>query len=471
MGMKRIDQEPTTENIIESLKTNYVGRNQDVKGFLKTLDLIEGGFSFFLDGPWGDGKTFFVKEASAVMRLANGQIQNPEGITGLSELGEHFARFQLERGYMPVYYNAWCNDSDDDPVLSLMKVLVTEHKQLTDLAEISKSTSEKITKIADGVLGLTSLATSAATLAFTGVPMALPNGSGISGIVESFKKQCYFDSLQTDEEIRDVLKNMLEELMEGKADRLVLFIDELDRCRPAFALKVLERVKFLFNLDNVIVVFSTDLDKLSAVVENFYGQEFDGRRYLARFYDQVVKLSPVDIGDYARKKGFDKRSLADEIVRHLISSKSITMRDLHRVHQTIEPIKQRQPSVFSESDSIWILAIGVFVPFLAFVRILEPELYEKVQEGRFETMWERMASCSEFENATSSAADLLRRQIAPNNDDPEIVPPELRDSFEILFLIILFPESECAKEFIEISSMEPFAYRQVVEDALSGLRL
>lgn len=68
-----------------------------------------------------------------------------------------------------------------------------------------------------------------------------------------------------------------------RADKVVIFIDELDRCKPTYAVKLLERIKHYFNNDKIIFVFSTNLEELQSSVKCVYGESFNAYRYLDRF--------------------------------------------------------------------------------------------------------------------------------------------------------------------------------------------
>ena len=65
---------------------------------------------------------------------------------------------------------------------------------------------------------------------------------------------------------------------------LVIIIDELDRCRPLFALSLLERVKHLFLVEGVSFVFVTNMPQIEAVVAGTYGANTDAKIYLEKFF-------------------------------------------------------------------------------------------------------------------------------------------------------------------------------------------
>lgn len=60
--MKALDMKPTSDNLFDALKEDTVGRNEDVFRFASILNKINGRCSIAVDGNWGSGKTFLVKQ-------------------------------------------------------------------------------------------------------------------------------------------------------------------------------------------------------------------------------------------------------------------------------------------------------------------------------------------------------------------------------------------------------------------------
>ena len=69
--MRRTVLNPTEDNIMKSLEENIFGRNMDLNYFLELLSNIEGPYSLALNGAWGSGKTFFIKQAEMVLNAYN----------------------------------------------------------------------------------------------------------------------------------------------------------------------------------------------------------------------------------------------------------------------------------------------------------------------------------------------------------------------------------------------------------------
>ena len=87
-------------------------------------------------------------------------------------------------------------------------------------------------------------------------------------------------------EFRGVLEQTIERLkIKETSTRLVILIDELDRCRPTYAVELLEIAKHIFSVPNVTFVLSTNISQLACSVNVLYGSEFNSKEYLKRFFD------------------------------------------------------------------------------------------------------------------------------------------------------------------------------------------
>ena len=62
MVIRRLNKEPTDEELIKHMEKDSLHRNDDINDFMRFLFEIEGNYSIFIDGKWGSGKTFFVKQ-------------------------------------------------------------------------------------------------------------------------------------------------------------------------------------------------------------------------------------------------------------------------------------------------------------------------------------------------------------------------------------------------------------------------
>lgn len=125
--MKKSELLPTPENIRMTFLNDTIGRNKDVISFIKVLDSIQESYSIALDSQWGSGKTFFVKQVEMALNSLNDTSYNrpdhPEEIANLCKW--YFHNEHLPRPHVALYYDAWKNDLDDDPLYSFL-LTITE---------------------------------------------------------------------------------------------------------------------------------------------------------------------------------------------------------------------------------------------------------------------------------------------------------------------------------------------------------
>ena len=313
--MKRVDEEPTPEAIEAALAQDPLHRKKEIEDFLKMLIAVEPPYTFVIDAPWGSGKTFFVKQVARALQMANPAL-DPDLETLSATLGETAAELPATP-CLPIYFNAWEDDHFDNPILPI-------------LASIANAAGEESVKdgkdFGKGVIG--ALEAAASLIEYNG---------DINGAIENFTGTDFLKRYKKEKELRTKIDELIETYLPGIADRAIIFIDELDRCRPEFAIKVLERTKTLFQQENIVVVYSTDITRLAHSLQGVYGPSFEGSKYLERFYDKRLELDSIKPADYLRYKGvdtFDGYSFMD-ITIDLLNYKQASLRACNRLAKPI----------------------------------------------------------------------------------------------------------------------------------------
>lgn len=108
----------------------------------------------------------------------------------------------------------------------------------------------------------------------------------------------------------------LAELLEGiSRDYTIVFIvDELDRCIPEYAVKVLERLHHLTgNQSNIITVIAIDKPQLAASVKQLFGFDHP-EKYLEKFINFEIKLDNGSVSELITEKYADYIALFDKDV-------------------------------------------------------------------------------------------------------------------------------------------------------------
>lgn len=289
---------PTYENLFESYNQDAVGRNADVFAFIETLNEFDTSMSIAIDGNWGSGKSFFVQQVKMVMDAHNdhvpaGKLEHRDEIIYLR--GKHYEG-KTEPELQPqvcVYYDAWENDNDDDPILSLVYTILQEVKADFDCKKLD------FTAIASSIIGLVT---------------ARPWGE----LAKSLKRDDPMESIENAKELEGKIGEFLDSLLSERGNRLVIFIDELDRCKPEYAVRLLERIKHYFDHESITFVFSVNTNELQHTIKRFYGEGFDGARYLDRFFDFRMTLPAVNWKKYYQIIKFGETPYIFNLVCHAV---------------------------------------------------------------------------------------------------------------------------------------------------------
>ena len=299
--MKSLDLTPTNENVYNSLINDSVGRGEFVRQFVKMLNAIEDNCTIALEGNWGSGKTFFVKQVKMVLDAHNPNYQPVNGF--LTEerrkvIKEKCSEFNAEDGstelkpQLCVYYDAWQNDNDEDPILSLVYSIVKEIG--SDFSFDKKP-----------------------TLDICGELIKLVCDKDISKLIKVLKGKNALDRIRKTKDEADKVSEFLQSLLPEVGERLIVFVDELDRCKPSYAVKLLERIKHYFLDEEITFVFSVNINELQHTIKKHYGSDFDATRYLDRFFDLRATLPKFDLEKYYANIGFE---LNEKIFNYVCAS-------------------------------------------------------------------------------------------------------------------------------------------------------
>ena len=306
--MERISSDLTEPQIVALIENDPIGRNQEIADFISLIERVEGGYSFFLNAQWGDGKTVFVKQTSLVISALNENLEIAEEARFAIEQSGLISKVKLTEPHFPIYYNAWKNDSLGEPLQTLIATIALE-SGLYEQAEDGPVVKEAAFGIIDSLLK----------------PFNLNICSDFRAALSGTK---YLMEYEEREELHEKVGSLIEKAKEGNGNKLVLFIDELDRCSPAFALKLLEEVKFLFENESVILVFSTDVHQLANIVSGAYGHNLDGMKYLGRFYDRIIPLSKPTSSTYLQSRDVrENAQWLNTVVTDLANISALSMRE------------------------------------------------------------------------------------------------------------------------------------------------
>ncbi len=132
------------------------------------------------------------------------------------------------------------------------------------------------------------------------------------------------------ETFRNNMKLLIKEIEKENNIKLPLFIliDELDRCRPNYAIELLENIKHIFDIKGIYFIIATNSKQLSHSINAIYGANFSSEVYLKRFFDQEYSLKELDKYDYI-KFLFDKEIKNSSILFNPLNQDTYKNKDLN----------------------------------------------------------------------------------------------------------------------------------------------
>jgi predicted KAP-like P-loop ATPase len=237
----------------------------------KVIKLLDSGIDvspMVIDGSWGTGKTEFCHKL--------------------------FNLLSSRDTHQQIYIDAFRADHADEPLMTILAEVI----KILPTGEAQSSFIEK---------ALPALRYGLKTIAKAGVAHLLRQDyldvvddfdkelqetaeKTINATVESLLKE----HVQAENNLKS-LQNVLQEIAAIKP--IVIFVDELDRCRPNFAIELLEIIKHTFDVPNVRFVLITNKKQLKAAINHCYGASVDAHRYLDKFVKFTISLPEVTAKD------------------------------------------------------------------------------------------------------------------------------------------------------------------------------
>ena len=230
------------------------------------IDRLEGPSVLVLHGPWGSGKSVFAKQWAGLLR---------------------------QRQIDVLEFNALESDHGDDPFVLLAGKLLglAERERLSVAGALDKSSNVMAASLVPLLANLLVKTLSGGLLNAKDLVLETRNA-----LQERIKEAEEMPAAVG--QFRDAAETMMRELLtrskraEGEgATGLVVIIDELDRCRPVFALRLLERIRHLFSVPGLCFVLVTDIGQIARAAHKEYGlSESDARVFLRKYYDRHFDL-------------------------------------------------------------------------------------------------------------------------------------------------------------------------------------
>jgi len=255
----------------EKQKIDLLKRRKFISRIVKLIETNaqnNGHRVFAIDGEWGLGKTWVLEEIEKTLSSIKEQDKKP---------------------YLVIHYNCWEYDYYEEPFIAIVSALLNFVESTKILPSRTKGAVKKVfSKIGKKLLSVGS----SLVQPFIGVNIekAVNEIRDISSESKKEEREKYsFDKFYDFKETIIELKNEFIKLAEKYS--IVICVDELDRCLPEYAIKVLERLHHVFEgVNNLQVVLSIDKNQLDKTVKTIFGESVNVAGYLTKFIDFTIKL-------------------------------------------------------------------------------------------------------------------------------------------------------------------------------------
>ncbi|QCR38888.1 P-loop NTPase fold protein [Nissabacter sp. SGAir0207] len=242
----------------------------------------ESNYVLNINTGWGGGKTWFLRNWKS----------------------------EIENKFPTVYIDAWKNDHSKDPFLDVISEIQSSLISKTDKNFFKKPLMSKSWHL---VKSLAPDITKALIKKHLAVDIddldTVIDGDAFSEISSKIVEKAidtHKEANQSIEEFKKSISEWLNSVIETSTNSyhfpLFVFIDELDRCRPTYAIEMLETIKHVFDIKGVVFVVATDKEQLQHSIKAIYGEGFNSQLYLDRFFQRTVSLKEISREEFIKEK-------------------------------------------------------------------------------------------------------------------------------------------------------------------------
>ena len=206
------------------------------------------------------------------------------------------------------------------------------------------------------------------------------------------------------EEIKRKIKNLC------KKKTQIFIIDELDRCKPNFAMETLEIIKHFFDVDNCVFVIAVDKMQLQESAKTIYGQGMDSAKYFSKFFDYQHNLfsldfyETIDINEIKELDGIIKQSAK------IFEILNVSTRDSKKIfNEFVNKYKN-----LGNPDDLWSLEQSIFIIFLLTLKYVDLLFYTELLHGDYVQFSKKITDITD--NKLNNYHNLLNTKIGEEKD-------------------------------------------------------
>lgn len=342
-------------------KNDKLGRSESVDNISRLLENVSSPLVLSVNAPWGAGKTTY-------MKMLHAQLASS--------------------GHKAIYFSAWETDFAIDPLLAFLGEMNIGLSGLLAKDSKKRKAWKKAKEVGTHILrrGIP-VSVKLATFGMIDADKVFEEES--AKLTEVLSKDVV-EAYSKDKSAIAEFKKCVAEAVgggEGVKEKVYVFVDELDRCRPTYAIELLERIKHLLDIEGLVFVLALDKTQLAHSVKAVYGADFDALGYLKRFIDIEFFLPSTDSEKFIKHlfthleldQYFATRTSRDLIYdqTHLIgalkaASGSMSLRSIEQVVSKLKLISLTTPSTEHFFPEL--------IVFLILVKDKYPRVYDELSK-------------------------------------------------------------------------------------------
>ncbi len=359
----------------EVLSMDTLERSKTAENLYKFIQKNKKGYVLNLDSAWGSGKTWFAR------RLY----------------------LELKSKHPVCYIDAWENDYKGEAIFlilnNIIKSLAEYQEKNSKLLDSLKNSKISVLskKSAPEIIKAISRVDFKKIIDETNIETDKNNSNQNNPYTEILGSatKAIFEEIENQNSAVKELKQKIATLIDSSVAcnsknftyPFVIFVDELDRCRPNFAIEILESIKHIFTIPNIFFIISTHSEQLQNSIKSIYGNNFSSDRYLEKFFDSRITLTTpmtlnfLKIHTSKHIKHLIKNSLKDiilfndnnfyELISGISKGYEIPLRQLQKTLKEVNSIIQ----IKSENIQLEVLPLTILV----LCRREIPELFTSIE--------------------------------------------------------------------------------------------
>ena len=289
-----------------------------------------------------------------------------------------------------VQLNAWESDYYGDPLFAIVSALIDEIRGQGESAE----------NIIDAVKSIGWFATAIGgqiANKFTGVDPVAAGGFAQSKKAERENGQLEIsDAFSVYESRRKAmlsLKEAISEYISSDNPKVLFVVDELDRCRPDYAISYLETIKHIFDIKGAVFILAADREHLKNSAKTAFGSDLDFEEYYRKFVNREVSLPKISDQGYGnlvfryvdhylqQDSGRDCYMDLDDSrlleIRGLLLAFTLTPRQIQEIFRVLGHVLATDEE--HRGRLLWCFGVGTIL--MSVLRIGAPRIYSLLSLG------------------------------------------------------------------------------------------